>query len=90
VIADIVRSRAFGQNALLLLVLLLVPAVAGRFYVYILAVIFVTGLLAMSLNLLVGHGGAYQFHHAAFYGVGAYTAALILTLKPTGLLKSVW
>ena len=78
-IADIVRSRAFVQNALLLLVLLLVPAVAGRFYVYILAVIFVTGLLAMSLNLLVGHGGAYQFHHAAFYGVGAYTAALILT-----------
>jgi branched-chain amino acid transport system permease protein len=78
VIADIVRSRAFVQNALLLLVLLLVPAVAGRFYVYILAVIFVTGLLAMSLNLLVGHGGAYQFHHAAFYGVGAYAAALIL------------
>ncbi len=78
-IADILRSRAFVQNALLLLVLLLVPAVAGRFYVYILAVIFVTGLLAMSLNLLVGHGGAYQFHHAAFYGVGAYTAALILT-----------
>ena len=78
-IADIVRSRAFVQNVLLLLVLLLVPAVAGRFYVYILGVIFVTGLLAMSLNLLVGHGGAYQFHHAAFYGVGAYTAALILT-----------
>jgi branched-chain amino acid transport system permease protein len=79
VIADIVRSRAFVQNVALLLVLLLVPAVAGRFYVYILGVIFVTGLLAMSLNLLVGHGGAYQFHHAAFYGVGAYTAALLLT-----------
>jgi branched-chain amino acid transport system permease protein len=79
VIADIVRSRAFGQNVVLLLGLLLVPAVAGRFYVYILAVIFVTGLLSMSLNLLVGHGGAYQFHHAAFYGVGAYTAALLLT-----------
>jgi branched-chain amino acid transport system permease protein len=79
VIADIVRSRAFVQNVVLLLMLLLVPAVAGRFYVYILGVIFVTGLLAMSLNLLVGHGGAYQFHHAAFYGVGAYTAALILT-----------
>jgi branched-chain amino acid transport system permease protein len=79
VIADIVRSRAFVQNAVLLLVLLLAPVVAGRFYVYILGVIFVTGLLAMSLNLLVGHGGAYQFHHAAFYGVGAYTAALILT-----------
>ena len=29
--------------------------------------------------MLVGHGGLYQFHHAAFYGVGAYTAALIFT-----------
>jgi branched-chain amino acid transport system permease protein len=33
----------------------------------------------MSLNLVVGHGGLFQFHHAAFYGVGAYTFALILT-----------
>ena len=37
-----------------------------------------TALLAMSLNLVVGHGGLFQFHHAAFYGVGAYTAGLIL------------
>jgi len=29
--------------------------------------------------MVVGHGGMFQFHHAAFYGVGAYTFALILT-----------
>jgi branched-chain amino acid transport system permease protein len=33
----------------------------------------------MSLNLVVGHGGLFQFHHCAFYGIGAYTFALILT-----------
>jgi branched-chain amino acid transport system permease protein len=33
----------------------------------------------MSLNLVVGHGGMFQFHHAVFYGVGAYTIALLLT-----------
>jgi len=33
----------------------------------------------MSLNMVVGHGGLFQFHHGAFYGVGAYTAALMLT-----------
>jgi branched-chain amino acid transport system permease protein len=33
----------------------------------------------MSLNMVVGHGGMFQFHHAVFYGVGAYTAALMLT-----------
>lgn len=59
--------------------MLLVPVILPRFYVYILAVIFVTSLLAMSLNLLVGHGGLFQFHHAAFYGVGAYTFALLLS-----------
>ena len=59
--------------------LLLAPGIIPRFYVYILAVIFVTALLAMSLNLAVGHGGLFQFHHAAFYGVGAYSFALFLT-----------
>jgi branched-chain amino acid transport system permease protein len=59
-------------------VLLIAPFGLPKFYIYILAVIFVTALLAMSLNLVVGHGGLFQFHHAAFYGVGAYTAGLIL------------
>jgi branched-chain amino acid transport system permease protein len=64
-------------SAILLGALLLAPFFATRFYIYILSFIFVFALLAMSLNLLVGHGGIYQFHHAAFYGVGAYTAGLI-------------
>jgi branched-chain amino acid transport system permease protein len=61
------------------ILLLLVPSLVPRFFVYILGLICVTSLLAMSLNLLVGYGGMYQFHHAAFYGVGAYTIALFLT-----------
>jgi branched-chain amino acid transport system permease protein len=63
----------------LFVVLLFLPGIIPRFYTYILTVIFVTSLLAMSLNLAVGHGGLFQFHHAAFYGVGAYTFALFLT-----------
>jgi branched-chain amino acid transport system permease protein len=44
-----------------------------------LALIFVTSLLAMSLNVVLGHGMIFQFHHGVFYGVGAYTAALMLS-----------
>jgi len=55
------------------------PYLAPRFYIYLVSVILVTGLLATSLNLVLGYGGMYQFHHAVFYGVGAYTTALILT-----------
>jgi len=78
-VKNILRTPSLLWTAAVLLALLLVPFIAGRFYVYILAVIFVWGLLAMSLNLLVGHGGAYQFHHGVFYGVGAYTSGLIIT-----------
>lgn len=63
----------------LVILFLIFPLILPRFYIYILALIFVTSLLAMSLNIVVGHGGLFQFHHAAFYGVGAYTFALLLT-----------
>lgn len=64
--------------AVLLVLLLILPPVLPRFYTYILTLIFVTALLAMSLNMVVGHGGLFQFHHGAFYGVGAYAFALLL------------
>ena len=73
------RWKALWPYAAVFAALLFLPLAVSRFYVYITAVIFVTALLAMSLNIVVGHGGMYQFHHAAFYGVGAYTFALILT-----------
>ena len=77
-IQNLFRQRSFGASVVILIALLFAPLIIPKFYTYILAVIFVTALLAMSLNLVVGHGGLFQFHHAAFYGVGAYTAGLIL------------
>jgi len=75
---DLVRQKSFGTSAAIFAALLVAPLIIPKFYTYILAVIFVTALLAMSLNMVVGHGGLFQFHHAAFYGVGAYSAGLIL------------
>lgn len=74
----VIRLKTVWPYAALLAALLVVPPVLPRFYVYILGVIFVASLLAMSLNFVVGHGGLFQFHHAAFYGVGAYTFGLLL------------
>jgi branched-chain amino acid transport system permease protein len=81
--SEVIRSKWVGLSIIIFLVLLILPSFIPRFYTYILALIFVTSLLAMSLNLVVGHGGMFQFHHGVFYGVGAYTVALML--KKTSL-----
>jgi branched-chain amino acid transport system permease protein len=78
-VKNIVHSRWFGLIAGILILLFICPLFAPRFFVYILALIYVTSLLAMSLNMVVGYGGMFQFHHAVFYGVGAYAVALMLT-----------
>lgn len=74
-----VESRWLVVATAILAVLLAVPLVAPQFYIYIIALILVTALLAMSLNIVLGYGGVYQFHHAVFYGIGAYTVALFIT-----------
>jgi len=79
VLKNSINLKSSILAAALVLILLVLPPFLPRFYVYIFAVIFMTALLAMSLNMVVGHGGLFQFHHGAFYGVGAYTVALMLT-----------
>jgi branched-chain amino acid transport system permease protein len=78
----ILKNKSVLASLIIFIALLFLPPIIPRFYVYITTVIFVMSLFAMSLNMLVGHGGLFQFHHAAFYGVGAYTAALIFTKTP--------
>jgi branched-chain amino acid transport system permease protein len=62
-----------------LVALCLVPFALPRFYVYLLSIILLYGLFAMSNNFPLGFGGIYQLHHAVFYGVGAYGTALVIT-----------
>ncbi len=59
--------------------LLFLPFFLPRFYIYLASIILLTGLLATSLNFAIGYGGIYQFHHAVFYGLGAYATALMIT-----------
>jgi len=72
-----VKGRMLIYGVLILLLILL--PIAPRFYVYISSLILLYGLLATSLNFVLGFGGIYQFHHAVFYGVGAYGTALMLS-----------
>lgn len=46
-------------------------------------------IVAMSLNLLIGYGGLLQIAHAAYFGVGAYAAALLWTQLGSGFLPGL-
>ena len=39
--------------------------------------VFIYGLFALSLDLILGYAGILSLGHAAFFGVGAYTAGLL-------------
>ena len=73
----ILRDLAVG--ALILALLLVLPAVFPKpalrdFLIYVMAY----GLLAMSLNLLVGLTGLVSFGHAAYFASGAYIFGLLM------------
>jgi branched-chain amino acid transport system permease protein len=46
-------------------------------YLVLLSQVFITALFAISLDLLLGYAGVVSLGHAAFFGIGAYTAGLL-------------
>jgi len=58
--------------------LLALPLLLPTFWVWMAVEIFAFALFAASLHLLMGLGGMVSFGHAAYFGLGAYGAALLL------------
>jgi branched-chain amino acid transport system permease protein len=52
------------------------PLVADQYLLKVATEILIFGLFAFSLQILIGVGGLVSFGHAAFFGLGAYGAAL--------------
>ena len=69
-------SRVLG--ALALVALAVVPWVLARHQVSLLTDLLISGLFAMSLDLILGYTGMLSFGHAAYFGLGAYASALVL------------
>ena len=57
----------------------------GEFLLVILTDVAILAIFAASLHLLMGLGGVTSFGHAAFFGLGAYGAALLAKYAGTGL-----
>jgi len=65
-------------SALVLLPLMASGAAGGSYATVLLADIFVAALFASSLHFILGPGGMHSFGHAAYFGLGAYGAALLV------------
>ena len=79
------RALTWGPLPFLVVVALLVaaPVLVSDSNVFLLTGILIWAIFAISYNLLLGYTGVVSLGHAAFFGIGGYTVALILV--KTGL-----
>jgi branched-chain amino acid transport system permease protein len=80
----IIDLKPFGSREKLIslavvLALLAVPLLGDAYKTKVGIEILVLALAAFSLNFLIGNGGLVSFGHAAYFGIGAYAAGLLVT-----------
>ncbi len=80
----IVRLARFGRPehimvGVLVVVLLALPLFGDAYLVKVAIEVLSFALAAFSLNFLIGVGGIVSFGHAAYFGLGAYAAGLLVT-----------
>jgi branched-chain amino acid transport system permease protein len=79
--------RSSWPLLVLLVLAVMFPSFGEKYYVDLVMKIMILSVFALSLELLVGQTGLVSFGHAAFFGIGAYVAAL---LSPQSGPASFW
>lgn len=69
----------WASRAAIIVFLIAAPRLLTEFRLALLTSMLIFGLLAASLDLLIGYTGLPSLGHAAFFGVGAYAAAIVST-----------
>jgi len=77
-------ERRHILTAATILIAALIPLFAKSFILFELTQVMIYGLAILGLNLLTGFNGQFSLGHSAFYGIGAYTAALMMHLWGIG------
>jgi branched-chain amino acid transport system permease protein len=80
----ILGLERFGQTEKILtgaasLLLLALPWIGDAYLTKVAIEVLTFALAAFSLNFLIGNGGLVSFGHAAYFGLGAYAAGLLVT-----------
>ncbi|MDR0881521.1 MAG: branched-chain amino acid ABC transporter permease [Candidatus Adiutrix sp.] len=73
-------DKWFWPQAALVALFFCAPAFGlGPYWLEVLNQIGLYALLALSLNIILGHAGMFHMGHAAFFAVGAYTTGILYT-----------
>ncbi len=64
--------------ALTLAAALALPFLLKNFVIFQFTLVMVYAIAILGLNLLTGFNGQFSLGHSAFYGLGAYTAAILM------------
>jgi branched-chain amino acid transport system permease protein len=67
-----------GIALAVLTMLVVLPLIGDAYVIKVATEVLIFGLFAFSLHFLIGTGGLVSFGHAAYFGLGAYGAALAL------------
>ncbi len=77
------RKKWIYFSGLAGVVALLPLLVKGGYYLLVLNIIAINGLVVLGLNLLIGFAGQISLGHAAFFGMGAYFSAIFTAMYNT-------
>jgi len=72
------RLYRIGMFVALVVIAIGLPGSASPYLLRVATTVIVYTCLAIGLNLILGYCGLVSFGHAAFFGVGAYTVALLM------------
>ena len=70
--------RSSWPLLVLLVLAVMFPFFGEKYYVDLVTKIMILSVFALSLELLVGQTGLVSFGHAAYFGIGAYTCAILM------------
>jgi branched-chain amino acid transport system permease protein len=73
----------------LALFFLVAPFIVSSYMLYVLNTIGIAAIAAIGLNILVGYTGQISLGHGAFFGVGAYAAAILATRLGVGFYLAI-
>ena len=73
------RGRGAGLALVLLVLIFLPKGVTNLYYLGLINYMVLFSILCMGLNLILGYAGLLSLGHAAFYGLGGYTTAILIT-----------